>query len=188
MTQRTHDLAAAAFVSFRFLAFPPPVPLNWETILGIGVATLIGAAIPDIDNVASKAWRYNFTSWEDDITRHSLSGHRNLSHSFLGGFLFILVVIWILNTVKLPNLEIMPVLEAFGLGYLSHLVTDSLTRDGVPWFYPIDIHLGFPPFKKLRPKTGGFIEKAVIFPLLLLAIIWILLTYRHSVPLVFKSG
>lgn len=188
MTQRTHDLAAVAFTSFRFLAFPPTVPLNWETILGIGVAALIGAAIPDIDNVASKAWRYNLTSWEDDITRHSLSGHRNLSHSIVGGTLFTLVLGWLLSAVKLPHIDIFLLQQAFALGIISHLLTDSLTRNGVPWFYPLDIHLGFPPFRSLRLKTGGILEKAVVFPLLLILTIWMFLHYKHNLPLLFKSG
>lgn len=50
------------------------------------------------------------------------------------------------------------------IGYLSHLLTDSLTTEGVPWFFPIPIRLGFPPFKSLRLKTGGLIEKVLIFP------------------------
>lgn len=54
------------------------------------------------------------------------------------------------------------------LGMLSHLVMDSLTKEGVPWFFPIDLNIGFPPFKFLRPATGGLVEKALVFPGLLL--------------------
>lgn len=187
MTQRTHDLAAVALTSFWFLAFPPHQPFNWETILGIGVATLIGGAIPDIDNVASKAWKFNLTPWEDDLTRHSLEGHRNLSHSLIGLVVFILLLWFVLNQVKLANLFVIPVVEGFGAGYLSHLLTDSLTLGGVPWFYPIDIHLGFPPIKSLRIKTGGMLEKVVVFPVLLMLTVWILLKYRYNLPLLFKN-
>lgn len=188
MTQRTHDLAAVTLTSFRFLALPPPIPFNWETMLGIGVVALIGAAIPDIDNVASKAWKFNLTPWEDDLTRHSLEGHRNLSHSVVGLVVFTWLLGLLLNAVTLSNIQIAPIQQAFALGYLSHLLTDSLTHDGVPWFYPIDIHLGFPPFKSLRIKTGGILEKIIFFPLLLLLTIWILHNYRYNLPLLFKNN
>lgn len=187
MTQRTHDLAAVTLVSFRFLAFPPPTPFNWETILAIGVAALIGATFPDIDNIASRAWKFNLTPWEDDLTRHSLEGHRNLSHSIIGLVTLTLLLGWVLHAIKLTNLLVYPIQEAFALGYISHLLTDSLTRDGVPWFYPIDFHLGFPPIKKLRIKTGGILEKVAVFPLLLFLTIWILHKYRYNLPLLFNN-
>lgn len=186
MTQRTHDLAAVALVSYRFLAYPV-TGLSWETILGIGAATLIGGIIPDIDNVASKAWKFNLTPWEDDATRQALSGHRNLSHSLLGGGLFTLVLGWALGVVRLPNLDISIIQQAFGLGFASHLLSDSLTIEGVPWFYPLDVHLGFPPFKRLRIKTGGLIEKFIIFPLLLAFTLGIYYVYRGNLLAMFKN-
>ncbi|MEK7165449.1 MAG: metal-dependent hydrolase, partial [Patescibacteria group bacterium] len=171
----------------RFLAFPPLAPFNWETILGIGVATFVGGALPDIDNVASKVWKFNLTPWEDDMTRNSLEGHRNLFHSIIGLAIFTFSLGWLLTLVKLANLDIYHIQQAFALGYLSHLISDSLTRNGVPWFYPIDIHLGFPPFKSLRMKTGGFWEKIVVLPLLLIITIWILFIYRFNLHLLFSN-
>lgn len=186
MTSRTHDLAAVTLVSLRFLAYPP-VSLNWETILGIGLATLIGGIIPDIDNVASNAWKFDLTPWEDDATRKTLSGHRNLSHSIIGGVLFSAVVGLALQVIKIPQLNPQFVLEAFAIAFLSHLVTDSLTHEGVPWFYPIDIHLGFPPFKSLRMKTGGIIEKFIVFPLLLILTVFIYYAYHTNLQILLKN-
>lgn len=188
MTQRSHDLAAVALVSARFLIFPPNSPFTWETLLAVGVAALLGSALPDIDNVASKAWKFNLTPWEDDTTRRAFSGHRNLSHSIIGVFVFPLILGWVLKLVNLPHIDVFSVQQAFGLGILSHLITDSLTRDGVPWFYPVDIHLGFPPFRQLRMKTGGFIEKGIFFPLLLIATIWMFLYYKANLPLLFRTN
>jgi len=54
------------------------------------------------------------------------------------------------------------------IGYLSHLIMDSLTTEGVPWFFPIPVRLGFPPIKIMRIKTGGLLEKILVFPGLLL--------------------
>ncbi len=184
MTQRTHDLAAVTFVAYRFLAYPPG-PLNWETIVGIGIGAVLGGLTPDIDNVASKAWKHNLVIWDDDMTRDFFKGHRNWSHSIIGLLAFAWVVGLLLSFVKIPHLETGLVQQAFTLGYLSHLFADSLTHDGVPWFYPIDIHLGFPPFKFLRMKTGGWIEKIVVFPLLLVFIVWIYYNYRENLEIIF---
>jgi membrane-bound metal-dependent hydrolase YbcI (DUF457 family) len=53
------------------------------------------------------------------------------------------------------------------IGMLSHLVMDTLTKEGVPWFLPIPIKLGFPPKKAWRITTGKWVETWVVFPLLL---------------------
>lgn len=58
---------------------------------------------------------------------------------------------------------------AFMIGFVSHLLMDTITREGVPWLFPIPIHIGIPPFKFMRIKTGGMIEKSIIFPGLILA-------------------
>jgi inner membrane protein len=186
MTSRTHDLAAVTLVSYRFLSLPPQ-GLTWETLLGIGVASIIGALIPDIDNVASLAWKHNLTPWEDDASRDFLGGHRHLSHSLIGGALFVLVIGWLLNLIKLPNINNFLIQQSFALGYLSHLIADTLTIEGVPWLYPIHWHIGFPPFKAFRIKTGGWIEKLVVFPLLLGLTLWIYYNYRVNLIWIFKG-
>src|SRR3989344_9216502 len=103
MVQRTHDLAAVALVSFRFLAVPPE-SLNWETLLGIGVFTILGAMIPDIDNVASPAWKHKLLPWESKATRDFLQGHRHISHSLVGLILFYIILGVLFELVPLQNL------------------------------------------------------------------------------------
>ena len=186
MIQRTHDLAAVVLVSYSFMSQPIET-LNWETILGIGIASIIGAMLPDIDNVASPAWKHKLLPREGLSTREFLEGHRHLSHSLIGGVIFTVTIGFILNLIHLPHLQINPVIQAFILGFLSHLIVDSLTREGVPWLFPIPWHLGFPPFKFLRMKTGGWIEKMVVFPLLLLCLIWIYVAYQNNLILLIKS-
>ena len=57
---------------------------------------------------------------------------------------------------------------AFMIGFVSHLVMDTFTKEGVPWLFPIPIRFGIPPFSFLRVKTGGMLEKSFIFPGLIL--------------------
>lgn len=180
MMQRTHDIAAVALVSFRFLAFPEP-ELNWETLLGVGVFTILGAMIADIDNVASPAWRHKLLPWESRSTRNFLQGHRNISHSLIGLFLFSFVIGLLLALVPLPHLNHALLQQAFFLGHLSHLLTDSLTIQGVPWLYPIPFKFGFPPLSFLRVRTGGWVEKLVVFPAMLGLTIWTYVSYYTHV-------
>jgi membrane-bound metal-dependent hydrolase YbcI (DUF457 family) len=57
---------------------------------------------------------------------------------------------------------------AFMIGFVSHLVMDTLTQEGVPWLLPIPVKFGLPPIKAFRVKTGGFVERFIVFPGLLL--------------------
>lgn len=186
MTQRTHDLGAILFVSYGFLN-NPQIGVSWPTILGIGIATIIGAVLPDIDNVASPAWKDKLFPWDRKMTQKFMGGHRHLSHSLLGGLLFYFFIGLFLSLVHIPDLNINLVRHAFILGFLSHLILDTLTHEGVPWLYPIPFHLGFPPIQFLRLKTGGLLEKIVVFPLLLIGFIWVYYNYRQNIPIIFKS-
>lgn len=177
-------MAAVALVSYRFLA--QPIPLNWETILGIGVATLLGAAVPDIDNVSSPAWRYKLMPWEGKAARDFLEGHRHLSHSIIGLFLFYFVFRLLLSVIHLEGIDVNLVSQAFALGILSHFLTDSLTEQGVPWLYPIPWKMGFPPIRSVRIKTGKWFEKLVIFPAFLGLTVWIYYIYRDQLTSIIK--
>lgn len=65
---------------------------------------------------------------------YSRTKHRTLSHSLLGLSILILPISLISSTGSFY----------FVLGYISHLVSDSITVSGVPFFYP------------LSKKTFGF--------------------------------
>jgi membrane-bound metal-dependent hydrolase YbcI (DUF457 family) len=56
---------------------------------------------------------------------------------------------------------------AFLLGVISHLVADSLTKEGVPLLWPLPIKFGIPPIKALRITTGEWMEKVVFVGLLI---------------------
>lgn len=68
------------------------------------------------------------------------SGHRRFTHSLIA----LMIVSYLADSIH-PDLMI-PVL----LGYLSHLLADSLTVSGVPWFWPIT-----KTFRFAKLKTGG---------------------------------
>lgn len=170
MTGRTHDLAAFASLSY-IIATYPPEQLTLSTALVAISANFIGGLAPDIDQPTADLWnRLPAGGIFGKLLASVLGGHRSISHSIFGIFLFgvgMRFLLYQMGQVLLVNMEV--VWWAFMIGFISHLVMDTFTREGVPWLFPIGIKLGFPPFKALRIKTGGLIEKAIIFPCLLIA-------------------
>lgn len=174
MTGRTHDLAA--FTALGIILVTQPLPhLTLGTVLVAFGANMIGGLAPDIDQPTGELWgRIRGGSVISRMFTPFLGGHRFISHSILGIFLFGYLAKFILDltgSFLIVNGTI--VWWAFMIGYVSHLIMDTITRDGVPWFFPIPIHIGIPPFRALRIKTGGMMEKSVIFPGLLLINVYI---------------
>jgi membrane-bound metal-dependent hydrolase YbcI (DUF457 family) len=74
------------------------------------------------------------------------------------------------------------------LAQLSHLLADSLTIEGVPWLFPIPFKFGFPPFAFLRMKTGGWIERLLVFPSVFVLTLWIYYYYRGTIAAIIKGA
>jgi membrane-bound metal-dependent hydrolase YbcI (DUF457 family) len=53
-------------------------------------------------------------------------------------------------------------LVALLVGYLLHLVADSLTLGGVPWLWPLHTRFGFPPWRSWRFRSGSWEEPVVV--------------------------
>jgi inner membrane protein len=170
MTGRTHDLAAFTALSFIMATNPLPSMTLGTAIVAFS-ANMIGGLAPDIDQPTADLWRrIPAGSIVGRIIYPILGGHRFISHSILGVFIFGFVVKYFLQAasgVLVVDRDI--VWTSFMIGFISHLFVDMLTRDGVPWLFPIPIKLGIPPFRALRIKTGGMVEKSILFPGLMLA-------------------
>jgi membrane-bound metal-dependent hydrolase YbcI (DUF457 family) len=82
-------------------------------------ACLIGSRIPD---------------WIDSGDR---PGHRGFGHSLLSLVLFTIVALLISNLFADQGLAVLYAV-ALAAGYLSHLLLDLVTYEGVPWFWPLD--------------------------------------------------
>lgn len=169
MTGRTHDLAA--FTALSYAAATTPLQEISLATLGVAIgANFLGGLAPDLDQTTSEFWHH--VRWGNVISRiiaPLLGGHRFISHSIFGIFLFGFVVdkiLEMLSGVLIVNMEI--VWWAFMIGFISHLLMDTITKEGVPWLFPIPLRFGIPPFSFLRVKTGGMLEKSFIFPGLIL--------------------
>ncbi len=169
MTGRTHDLAAFTTLSY-VVATQPAQEITLATSLVAVGANFIGALAPDLDQPTSSFWKHiRAGNIFGKLISPLMGGHRFISHSILGvalfGFLLDKLLI-LASSVLFVDMNI--VWWAFMIGFISHLVMDFFTKDGIPILFPIPIRLGFPPFSFLRIKTGGLIEKTFIFPGLIL--------------------
>jgi inner membrane protein len=188
MTGRTHDLAGFTALSF-VVAVQPPQDLTLSTALVALSANFIGALAPDIDQSTATLWRRIPAGgiW-GRLLAPILGGHRMISHSILGVILFGLLLNFLLNlasTVVLVDMDI--VWWSFMIGFVSHLITDMFTREGVPWLFPLPFNFGIPPLRALRFKTGGFIEKSLVFPSLILLNIWIYYSYYDKFLVILRN-
>lgn len=144
----THSIIAIAFYMFLNNI------INLNVPFGLAILCLIlGSLLPDIDHPRSTLGRYFFPI-------SAVVKHRGFTHSFIGALLFSLPVLYF-------------GLEYYFLtiwGYLTHLIADTLTPMGVPWFRPF--------FKKKYSldltKTGSTEEKliALMFLMFILDCSW----------------
>ena len=175
MTARTHDLAAITALGIVVLAQPVRT-VTLATAIVCVFANLIGGIAPDVDQPTAPFWRnLPVGKYFGKIFDKMLGGHRFISHSILGLAVFGFAAHWLLKFLHpiMGSVNIGLVWWAFMIGMISHLVMDTLTKEGVPWLLPIPVKFGLPPLKSLRITTGKAVEIFGVFPLLLVFNAWL---------------
>lgn len=183
MTARTHDLAAISALAVVF-ASVSVAPITLSTVVLAVFANLIGGITPDIDQPTAPFWRnLPVGKYLGKIFDKMLGGHRFISHSIIGLALFGFLFHWLLVFLQpiMPHVNIGYVWWAFMIGMVSHLVMDTLTKEGVPWLLPLPFKLGFPPIKAWRVTTGAWVEVWVVFPFILLLDAWLALHHSQQI-------
>ena len=179
MTARTHD--AFAFASLLTVAVLfPPASLNLVTLVGGIVANIIGSLIPDMDQASNRLW--DLLPAGDHLSRvfrRIFIKHRTITHSLLGLYLIYKVLEWLLPRVLNPEyVDANIILVSMMVGYVSHLIADSFTKDGLPLFFPIQWSIGFPPLRALRITTGTWVESWIVLPVVGAYIFWFIGHYQ----------
>lgn len=175
MIGRTHDLAA--FVALTgVVVYTPLQEMSLATAIVAFGANFVGGLAPDIDEPTAAIWkRVRGGSVFGKLIAPILGSHRMVSHSILGAVVVGYLLKWFLGLISgilLVDMDI--VWWAFMIGFISHLVTDAMTKEGIPLLFPIPWDIGFPPIRALRITTGGVIEKSVIFPGLIVLEIYLI--------------
>ena len=183
MTARTHDLAAITALG-AIIIFWPPDKVTLATALLAVLANQLGGITPDIDQPTAPLWR-NLPEghFVGKAFGKLLGGHRFISHSLLGFALFSWLVNLLLHFLHpiMSHVDSTLVWYAFMVGYLSHLLMDMFTKEGVPLLLPIPIKFGFPPIRRFRITTGKWVELGVVFPALLGLNIWLYASHYSEV-------
>lgn len=183
MTGRTHDLAAFTALSAVLVVQPLP-EMTMGTAIAALAANMVGGIAPDIDQSTAPFWR-NLPIMRvfGRFFGRLLGGHRFLSHSILGMALFGLLFSLLLNVLQpsFPKLNLDIVWWAFMIGFASHLVMDTFTKEGVPWLLPLPFSFGIPPVRAFRITTGEFFEKYILFPGLLVVTGYIYYAYYGKI-------
>ncbi len=174
----------AAFTALSYILVSTPLPpVSLATVLVSFTANMIGGLTPDIDQPTARLWHeLPAGSIIGKIVAPLFGGHRFISHSLLGMFIagvLAKLLLQAMSTVLLVDMHI--VWWAFMVGFISHLFMDLFTHEGIPLFFPIPIKIGIPPLSLLRIKTGGIIEKAFVFPGLILMCVYLYYIHYHFV-------
>ncbi len=139
------------------------------------MGSVVGALIPDMDQATNHLWDLlpagNIVG---KVLRHLMLEHRTISHSLLGVFIFYKIIQFLVPHLLNPvYVDTNLVIGSLMIGIVSHLVADSVTKEGIPLFFPFKIKVGIPPVKSLRITTGKFVENFVVFPGALIYVFYI---------------
>lgn len=125
---------------------------------------LFGSMLPDIDRSRSKIGKkFWLVSWLAEKIFH----HRGPIHSILFMLFFSAVFGLLFKYLGLSQM----LTFWLAIGYLSHLVLDSLTPQGVAWLFPLKYRIRF------GAKTGSLLEK-VILALIVAGIVYLLVKHN----------
>ena len=178
MTARTHDVAALTALTLWVLMVPPG-KMTVATGLTAVLANQLGGIAPDIDQPTAPLWRnLPIGRYFGRIFGALVGGHRFFCHSLLGLGVFAALAMMLLQFLQpiMPHIDINFVWEAFLVGVVSHLVMDTLTKEGVPWLLPLPFKFGLPPLRKLRVTTGSWVENLLVLPGLIALTTWLCAT------------
>jgi inner membrane protein len=183
MTARTHDLAAITALGALLIVYPVG-DIKLATVMVAFLANQFGGIAPDIDQPTAPLWR-NLPIGRvlGKFVGKGLGGHRFITHSVIGLFLaaFLMKALLLFIHPLMPNVDINLVWWAFMIGMASHLVMDSLTKEGVPWLLPLPFKFGFPPVRAFRLTTGKSGEKLLFLTILAIDIWYIAANYTNLV-------
>ena len=152
-----------AMASYWLVAIACKWPIDAHTTM----AASVGGLMPDLDHPRSALGRrMPFIS----IPLSRLFGHRGFTHSLLAAFVLFLVLLILISNAQHTAMRSMasvgqgmqPLLIPLIIGYLSHILGDSLTPSGVPLFWPRKRTYSFNLFKTWSWQETAFVGVFVL--------------------------
>ncbi|MEI4259966.1 MAG: metal-dependent hydrolase [Candidatus Dasytiphilus stammeri] len=147
MTAKGHAIFAIALAIFSKRAHLTPILTHgdWWHIISAAILTSL---LPDIDHPRSLLGQH--LKWLSASMR-VIFGHRGFTHSILA----LAAAVKIFNLTLLLSRVIIPddVSQGMIIGYISHLIADSLTPAGIPLLWPLRWKLRFPIILNLHKNN-----------------------------------
>lgn len=188
MTARTHDLIAFAALTSAAVYYHPQ-NINLYTLFASVIGCTVGSLIPDADQAGNRLWDLlPGGDYVSRILRRVFYKHRTITHSLLGTYLLYKGLEWLLPKIfNAGFVDHKILLISVMIGFVSHLLADSLTEEGVPLLFPIGINFGFPPIRSWRIKTGKWFENLVVLPGVVLYLVWLIGSYKDPLLKLLRS-
>ncbi len=186
MTGKTHQIIGQTVGLTTYFALAGS-DYNPATFAFAVVVSSVAALLPDIDQSSSSLWRaIPFGRVAGKVVDPFIK-HRNLSHSIVGTAIAFGIVSYL--TARLPNYwgvngDI--VLWVFLTSYVSHLIADMVTVEGIPLLFPYQRMFGVPPrpFHAVRIVTGKWFENWVVFPIVNIALLVVIFSHWARIHLI----
>ncbi|HLC49322.1 MAG TPA: metal-dependent hydrolase [Candidatus Andersenbacteria bacterium] len=189
MMGTTHQMVAL-LAAFWVLTLSP---VSLEPILAVIAifAVMIGALTPDLDHPATNLLRRTIGGKVVHRLFSQFSGgHRHFTHGVIGILAIYFFLQWIIYQFFQENYhpQLVILLHAFMIGYISHPIADTLTDQGVPWLWPIPLSIKLPPGpEELRVTTGSFVEVVLLRGGLLIAFFFLASSHWNVLALLFRG-
>lgn len=187
MTGKTHQILGLTAGLGYYLISTNPV-YSPATLGAVIVGSHLAALVPDIDQPFSKIWDLiPFAGHTAGKIANTFLEHRNLTHSIIGfvavGYLIHLLIFSFPNYWGINHTTLF---FACLIAYLSHLLADMFTVEGIPLLFPYQAMMGIPPkpFEGIRIQTGKWFENLVIFPAINLILIVLLISDWSKIKLI----
>jgi membrane-bound metal-dependent hydrolase YbcI (DUF457 family) len=166
MTGKTHRVIGLIAGGSYFLSTAAPT-YQPATLIACMISSYIGSLVADIDNAKAEIWHTVPLGRAVGKLSEPIIKHRDISHSTIGLVIYTtLLYIALQNMPYYWNIDTTVVIACSALAYISHLLADSFTVEGIPLLWPWKRMLGLPPkpLDGIRIQTGKWFENLVLFP------------------------
>lgn len=139
-------MTAPTHVTFGALCyFVTAAALQWPQSTAAVATAALGSLLPDVDLPTSAVGRPLFPIAK---ALNEQIGHRTLTHSFVGIFLLLLILspLFFLGSL---------ILWALVIGYVSHLLIDTVNKAGIELLYPSRLRAWFLNDERYRITVGS---------------------------------
>ena len=186
MTGKTHQIfgLTMGLGAYFMLADPAYSP---ATLGAVFVFSYLGALLPDIDNAASDIWHTIPFGHTAGKAIDPFLGHRNITHSIIGTILIGVGLFFLFRSFPdYWGINSTIIFISTMVAYISHLLADSFTVEGIPLLWPAKWKFGIPPypFQGLRIMAGKWFENLIIFPIVNIGLILLIISKWSTIKLI----